>query len=703
MKLVLNPNKTKRGTQVSRSVRNKFVPDDSYSLKEQYFRSSKGKETKVYKVESDGRTIGIIPTDKFYYFFDYDHCCVDGELDTKKINGWFEEAHGARSSGISGEHPFTPPGGDWNVDFMAPSGSVLLTTFMDDPSMLDVRSFGQWSRKGRDVRQVIYSSDVVVAPQDRVVSTEHRNKKTDRDERYSTTRGSTKFANSAKLVGGSIDHPDQIMNISLGSMKTTDDQTIKHIYDQVQRSRKLGFVYARNRKVKDVTLQDLMSSMHDLDLNQKLMVFSCRGYDSGDEALWRYSFNEGPKLTELFDVEIEGVLETDQVHHAIVVGSGVNERQRLTSRLFHAYKKELLGEFKTLTENSKVDINYKLRGKSLLHYAVDDNKLAYAGALLTNDALEVDALNSSGNNALSEACGYSQSSTKYEMIELLLKAGSYELISRNGDKKVSLLLTAIERQDERLFDLAIKYTPIELLEERDYMDRTALILACEKTNQKMVDALISKGADPNVKGGFGVSPLKGTLRDQSGKMQLSLIRYLQTDLNQEIGTLRETVLHLAIKNNQQALIDELLTEHRDRVDLNKARLFGITPLAEAAVLNNINVMADLLTLGVDINHRSDDYFGVTALINACMKKQDEAIIWLLDHGAITSYKTTDKEPKTALDFYREAGGDNPEILSRLVVKPKPINLAVVSSSQPQILFDGQYSPRGPSDEVTINS
>ncbi|MCF6777182.1 ankyrin repeat domain-containing protein [Thiotrichales bacterium 19X7-9] len=686
MKLILNSRKTKQGTQVSRAIRDKFLPDHSYSIEEQYFKSTTNQEAKVYKVSGGAKTIGIIATDKFYYFFDYDYCCKDDVLDTKKIKGWFEEAHGVRETGVGGNHPFTPPEGDWNINFMAPSGSILVSRYMDDEQQLGLRSFGQWSRQKDKVEQVVYSNDSVVMPQHRKLKVTTKDQVTNQITTSDSVREAEKFTNPVKLVGGSVDHPDRIMNISFGSMKTEDGQTMKHIYAQVERSEGLGFVYARNRKAKDVSLKDLLSDMHRLDFNQNLMVFSCRGYDKGVDVKWRDAFNEGPKLTDLFDVTIDGVDKSGKDYHSIVANSDKNENQRLTSRLFYTYNKELIGEFSQLVENVKVDINYKLDGNSLVHKAAKSGQTDYLSILLDSGRLEdVNMLDSSGNNALYSAVG---NNPNYEVVELLLKAGSYELISQGGNKRESLLLVAASLEDEELFDLAIKYLPKELYEQKDFLERTALMLACEKGNKKMVSALIAKGVGPNCKNKYGFA-LYDAFKDNKNEIVDLLIDYPKTDLNKTFGFFNETILHAAIEKSQQNLVDKLLTDYPDRINLNQERAFGITPLAEAARVGNFKTMNDLLQLGADINHRSSSCHGITPLMHACLEKKDNAILWLLDHGAKASFRTTNSDEKTALDYYREAGGVNPEILKRLVVKPRPVRLDVINADQPETLFSDQ--------------
>ncbi|MCF6766426.1 ankyrin repeat domain-containing protein [Thiotrichales bacterium 19S3-7] len=357
--------------------------------------------------------------------------------------------------------------------------------------------------------------------------------------------------------------------------------------------------------------------------------------------------------------------------------------------LHRAYKANSIHSFKVLSQDPRVDVNYvhPQSGYTLLHFMAEKGKSEFVDGLLERGDVDVDLYSSSGGNALYIACIHK----KYDVIDSLARHGIYELKSSGyGFITETLLHRAIREGDQRLMDIALEYATPEILNLQNDKGVTALEVACSKQNIEAVKALLAKGVDPNVKSRYGC-PLACALRNNNDEILNLLIDYPQTDLNMSFGFANETLLHRAISEGKQELVNKVLVENASRVNFAQEKCFGMTLLGVAAEVDNLEIMDRLFELGVEINHRSEVVAGVTSLMHACIAKQDEAIIWLLDHGAITSYKTTDKEPKTALDFYREAGGDNPEILERLAVKLESANVSVVSSEPDALVFSASLN------------
>ena len=65
--------------------------------------------------------------------------------------------------------------------------------------------------------------------------------------------------------------------------------------------------------------------------------------------------------------------------------------------------------------------------------------------------------------------------------------------------------------------------------------------------------------------------------------------------------------------------------------------FQFTPLMYASIIGNINLVAELIQAGVDLNIK-DEFYGFTALMWAAHKGQDKVVEVLLQSGADTYHR-----------------------------------------------------------------
>ncbi|MCF6777183.1 ankyrin repeat domain-containing protein [Thiotrichales bacterium 19X7-9] len=426
MLLNIRNSKTKVGKDVDSSVKKQLQIDDSYNVEEQYFfHGSYKNEFRVFKI-NDGKpgskNIGILATDNFFFAFDYDQCVnKEGDsaiLDTHKINGWFQRAHGVRETGLfGGNHPFVPPEGDWNINFMGPSGSQLNSTFENSEDLLSLRTFGQWSREGGQVNQKVHTEGKKKLPLEDI----------QKDEKF-------KFED--KLVGGSKKHHDRIMNISMEPIESELGQNIQNISSLVESSTEAGFIYARNNKA---NLKGMLQDMHQIDGNHNLVVLTCRGY--GSKTQWNGENNQGPTIAEALNITVE-----NELHF-----------------LAQASKKK-----------AKLE-------------SVDK-----AGVVLAK-GVDVNKIDAEGNSALH----YAVKNKNYDLVQLLLKHDA-KLITKGEEK--SLLVTAVEKRDMTLFELATnaihnRYDSDSLPKEVQEEGAEAFKKACEKGNIQMLKSLLEVGVE----------------------------------------------------------------------------------------------------------------------------------------------------------------------------------------------------------------
>ncbi|TNF67038.1 MAG: hypothetical protein EP298_07940 [Gammaproteobacteria bacterium] len=101
--------------------------------------------------------------------------------------------------------------------------------------------------------------------------------------------------NSNKLVGGSIKHPNKVMDVALSPLKAEEDQNIQCMSELVNKSNNIGFIYVRKN---DFFFGKALSEISKLDLNQNLVLTACRGYNTKAEAAWDSAYNQGPTIAE---------------------------------------------------------------------------------------------------------------------------------------------------------------------------------------------------------------------------------------------------------------------------------------------------------------------------------------------------------------------------------------------------------------------
>ncbi len=153
----------------------------------------------------------------------------------------------------------------------------------------------------------------------------------------------------------------------------------------------------------------------------------------------------------------------------------------------------------------------------------------------------------------------------------------------------------------------------------------ALLDAVRSDDRLAVEALLKKGADPNVRESDGATALAwAVMRANTGVAAMLLDAGANPNLTNELGI---GPLALAIVNGSPEIVKLLLA---NRADPNVARENGETPLMTAARLGRLDVMKMLLARGAAVNAR-DRKFGQTALMWAAGRP--DAVRLLVDHGA----------------------------------------------------------------------
>lgn len=224
---------------------------------------------------------------------------------------------------------------------------------------------------------------------------------------------------------------------------------------------------------------------------------------------------------------------------------------------------------------------------------------------------------------------------------------------------VTITFSCRERitDDETLFqlvregnteNLANKVIDISILQNKDSMGNTALILAVEANNPSMVDFLLKKGADPNFENKKHQSALK--IAKENGYTELLTIikSHQYQDWKTRKNKFSEDALLYAIENDITPIVSDFLKNGTDSNYTFEST--GISLLIQAVFSDGSEVVKLLLGNRADPNSLFDTRPVITI---SAMFGQYEITKMLLDAGADPNLP--DGPLTTALMFAAEEG------------------------------------------------
>jgi ankyrin repeat protein len=233
-------------------------------------------------------------------------------------------------------------------------------------------------------------------------------------------------------------------------------------------------------------------------------------------------------------------------------------------------------------KNGQFEVAQVLVGKELNLEAKDKNGLTALMMSAENGHTEVMGL-------LLES-GAKPTFTKQEDIEVA-KTGSEE------DNLNARLLNAIQNHEEEVaLEMIGKGAKPDARSKRNI---PALIMAASRKQVRVVETLLDKGADVNIRA---------------------------TD--KEKGIEQITALHVAATNGHVEILQLLLSRGGD---VNAQDHSGLTPLMAASELGNTVAVILLIDKAADVNLQ--DYDGLSPLFLAAVTSQHDVARILLDHGA----------------------------------------------------------------------
>lgn len=190
---------------------------------------------------------------------------------------------------------------------------------------------------------------------------------------------------------------------------------------------------------------------------------------------------------------------------------------------------------------------------------------------------------------------------------------------------------------------------------------------------KIAKFLVENGADINHRNKDGITALEQATKNSNFELAKFLIENgaNHKSINQSLVIVSGQGDGWRIKSNKKEKEEFLHYLISHNADVNAKNCIGVSALANAVLMDNLEFVKTLLCNGANVN--SKDYKGDTALMFACVKENWEITNLLINNGANVNIKNN--EGKTALEYYKErCKTPNNKIVSllqsKMQIKPK---------------------------------
>lgn len=250
-----------------------------------------------------------------------------------------------------------------------------------------------------------------------------------------------------------------------------------------------------------------------------------------------------------------------------------------------------------------------------------------------------------------------------------------ELVSKNGSEEANLeimymLLNDLEADPNiynpygnTILNEAILNHPLALVSlladykktnvnfQSKFTQMTPLITALNERNLEKIEFFIDHpDVDPDVQDELGMTPLMYAAIDGEREITQALLDKGAKPNIQDING-RTALMH-AIKSKNNAFIPQILLEDQ-RVDVEVSDSAGKTAIMYAAIFDQKEIVQDILhrKIGPKLNIDLQDKYGLTALAHAVINYNHQIVEILLELGANPNIKDVYK--RTTLDLAEE--------------------------------------------------
>ena len=214
-----------------------------------------------------------------------------------------------------------------------------------------------------------------------------------------------------------------------------------------------------------------------------------------------------------------------------------------------------------------------------------------------------------------------------------------------------------ERQLSKLHKIVLGITSHDLsaelaisdadIDRSDSEGHTPLTWAAWRGDSKAVDIFLQVGADPNICTSIGTSALMYAVRSSLSCVKLLLEAGADPCLKDTEGY---NALHCAAEHqDSKELIERLIAVG---VNIHERNIFGSTPLAQAALANNVISALALLDFGADIDSKDNE--SDTPLHQSIRIHSDGVMQLFLNRGA--NYSLLNSSGSSILHLGAKSGG-----------------------------------------------
>lgn len=229
---------------------------------------------------------------------------------------------------------------------------------------------------------------------------------------------------------------------------------------------------------------------------------------------------------------------------------------------------------KCLLDNGQVDFDSKdAEGKTPLSLAVRGGDYRIVTLILGHKKIDINSEDEKGRTALSWAVKTGNEA----IVKLLLDTDDIDFEVKSQDSR-TLLSVAVEEGYEDIALLLLDYCKVEIDSTLSWWPRSgrwssALHGAASSGMLSLVDPLLGRGCDVNIRDWWGFTPLHNAAASGQVKMMAVLLEH-GAEINAQ-NMLGRTPLHLAVWESRQIQGVDLLLRHGAKVNLQDQS--GLTP------------------------------------------------------------------------------------------------------------------------------
>lgn len=280
-----------------------------------------------------------------------------------------------------------------------------------------------------------------------------------------------------------------------------------------------------------------------------------------------------------------------------------------------------------LLQKHKCNVNIQnSQGYTPLHIAISSDHEQMIDLILQTNDLDVNLRTNEEKCALQLALS-KNSSGQFELPRRLLEKGA-RATQQQSETRDSLLQQLIHQSLEEAAIFLVEYSDLNHMNAKGL---TALHIASQRNMKSLVEALLMKGASPNLQS--SVSDMKSPL-------------------------------HFAVESNAldsiQVFVDK--KDSTEATDFNCKNSSGDSPLSLALSLNHNDLVPLLINGGADVNARNGQ--DLTLLHQAILNHDSKTAKFLLDQGADMNALTGEQESPLQLAIHCHL----PEVVDALCVR-----------------------------------